>query len=422
MSSLWCRVIVLWLGGAVAAPSSIVTIKLDKQYVPVLRNEVVVSHKTAFFGKVFVGSPPQHFSVIFDTGSGHFFLPSSTCRSETCRGHRQFDPRTSTSAQHIDHNGAKVLRGSRERDQVAVTYGTGKVEGAFVRETVCLGSSNNSTAGCAPMRVILASEMTEEPFNSFEFDGVLGLGLESLAVDPEFSFFEQLSKQHDLKALFGYFVSKSDAVPSEISFGGHDARRTAHELSWAPVHRPELGYWQVEVEHVYVAGEPLPFCEEGGCVAIADTGTSLLGVPKQASQRLHWLLARKVPSDQEEDLDCRDSPGPEIVFVLKGGVRLSLGPEDYSRPAAMKVMQAKTQTAQIVCRATLLPVEENSPLGAKAWILGEPVLKKYYTAYDWRNKQVGFALSVQPEAEEVPSHTIYGTPPELKPKAAEVHV
>ena len=29
---------------------------------------------------------------------------------------------------------------------------------------------------------------------TFEFDGVLGLGLASLAVDPEFSFFGQMAK------------------------------------------------------------------------------------------------------------------------------------------------------------------------------------------------------------------------------------
>jgi len=28
-------------------------------------------------------------------------------------------------------------------------------------------------------------------------------------------------------------------------------------------------------------------------VAIADTGTSLLGAPRAVTQRMHWLLARK---------------------------------------------------------------------------------------------------------------------------------
>ena len=46
-------------------------------------------------------------------------------------------------------------------------------------------------------------------------------------------------------------------------------------------------------------------------VAIADTGTSLLGAPRAVTQRMHWLLARKVPENPEE-IDCRTFPGPEL--------------------------------------------------------------------------------------------------------------
>lgn len=389
----------------------LITIPLDKQYVPVLRDEVTVAYKTAYFGKIFLGTPRQSFSVIFDTGSGHFFLPSSTCNSTVCRRHRRFDRRASATSTDINHDGAVVQENASERDQVAIAYGTGEVTGEFVRETVCLGD-----AGCASMRVVLATEMTQEPFSMFEFDGVLGLGLDSLAVDPEFSFFEQLSRQSPgFEARFGYFVSKNDEMPSEISFGGHDSRRVAHDLQWSPVHRPDQGYWQVKIVSVSVAGEPLPFCQAGDCVAIADTGTSLLGVPRLVAQRLHWLLARKVPD--EDELDCRDFPGPELVFELEGGVKLTLGPEDYSRPAAMKVV-AKSQRTQVVCRATLLPVDEGA-LGPKAWILGEPVLKKYYSAYDWTQQQVGFALAVQPTKADS-SHRVFGKA--LQTPAAVVHV
>lgn len=41
---------------------------------------------------------------------------------------------------------------------------------------------------------------------------------------------------------------------------------------------------------------------------------------------------------------------------------------------------------ELICRASLLPVEEIPTLGPKTWILGEPVLRKYYSAYDWKNQ------------------------------------
>lgn len=165
------------------AGGPIFTIPLDKQYVPVVRNGATVAHKTAYFGKVHVGQPAsQTFSVVFDTGSGHFFLPSSACQSAPCSKHRRFDRGASASAEDINHDGSPVGAEESERDEVSVVYGTGSIAGSFVRDTVCLqgsGSSSNATGGmgCATVRVVLAHEMTEEPFDAFEFDGVVGLGL-----------------------------------------------------------------------------------------------------------------------------------------------------------------------------------------------------------------------------------------------------
>jgi len=419
-----------------AAP--IVTIPLDKQYVPVVRKGKTVSYKTAYFGKIFVGmNQQQGFSVIFDTGSAHLFVPSGTCHSEVCNRHTRYDKSLSSTSVAIDHHGKQVAANATTRDQVAITYGTGEVTGEFVREMVCLSDHSVKSNkflqpekvdklndDCTEMRVILATEMTEEPFKTFEFDGVLGLGLDALAVDPEFSFFGQMSKMHNFKeARFGYFLSRSDSVPSEISFGDYDERRVASDLMWAPVHKPELGFWQVKIRSVTVGTEVLPICEDGDCVAIADTGTSLIGIPRQVGQRLHWLLARKVP-DNPDEIDCRQFPGPDMVFDLGDGVKLSVGPEDYSRATAMRVHTNKTNTSQVICRASLLPIDGDEVLGPKAWILGEPLLRKYYTAYDWRNRQIGFAPAVQPqiETEQTPTHTIYGAPPVEPPTPTTVVV
>lgn len=436
LATTYFTLLALTFFNAVVVATSIITVPLDKQYVAVQRDNQTVSYKTAYFGKVFLGFPnPQNFSVLFDTGSGHFFLPSAKCGSSTCREHRRYRQSLSATAVDVDHNGGAVRANAHERDQVAVTYGTGEVIGEFVRETVCLTERQAEGAGCTRLRVILALEMTPEPFGNFEFDGVLGLGLESLAVDPEFSFLGQMIKQYNLQeARFSYFLSRSDDAPSEISFGGHDERRVASPLQWAPVHRPELGYWQVRVRSVTVGGEALPLCSSGDCVAIADTGTSLLGVPRSVSQHLHWLLARRVSGDPAE-IDCREFPGPEIVFDVDG-VKITLGPEDYSRPAAMRVLQKKTNLSQVICRASLMPIDGDSEvLGPNAWILGEPVLRKYYTSYDYRRRQVGFSLAVQPGATAAPkpvslegaaevaaTHTIYGKPPAERPVPAIVVV
>jgi len=401
-----------------------VVVQLDKQYVPLKRGERVVAHKTAYFGSIYIGVPKQQrFTVVFDTGSGHLLVPSISCASPTCMRHQRYSSRESGSAVDIDHSGAQVAADASERDQVSVSFGTGEVLGEFVRDVVCLSEhsnlSNSSVEGeasCIRVRVITATEMTEEPFYNFDFDGVVGLGLGALAVDPEFSFFGEMAKRGILpKSQFGFFLSKSDEVPSELSFGGHDETKVDEPLRWAKVMRPELGYWQVQIKSVKIGGVSVPACDSGECVGIVDSGTSLLGVPAQIIKDVHWKLARKIPGDPAE-LDCRHAGGPEVVFDL--GFEISLGAEDYSRPTAMRVENNKTGDVQVVCRASLLPVNMGTDEGSNplTWILGEPVLRKYYTTFDWKEEEIGFSLAKQPSASESnagakAAHNVLGAPP-----------
>jgi len=403
-----------------------VIVQLDKQYVPLKRGERVVAHKTAYFGSLYIGVPKQQrFTVVFDTGSGHVFVPSTSCASETCMRHKRYSDSESGSAVHIDHSGAEVPAGASERDQVSISFGTGDVLGEFVRDVVCLSEHSNldntsdlqQSGDCIRVRVITATEMTEEPFFNFDFDGVVGLGLGALAVDPEFSYFGKMAETGILpKPQFGFFLSMRDDVPSELSFGGHDERRVSETLQWAKVVRPELGYWQVKIKGVKIGGVSVPACDSGKCVGIVDSGTSLLGVPSQQVRDVHWKLARKIPGDPTE-IDCRHAGGPQVVFDL-GGFEISLGAEDYSRPTAMRVESNTTGTVQVVCRASLLPVD----MGTEAdggnpltWIFGEPVLRKYYTTFDWKQEEIGFALAKQPSASESnvgakTAHNVLGAP------------
>lgn len=82
--------------------------------------------------------------------------------------------------------------------------------------------------------------------------------------------------------------------------------------------------------------------------------------------------------------------------------------QDYSRPAALRVITNATGEEELICRASLLPVEEIPSLGPKTWILGEPVLRKYYSAYDWKQQRIGFAPAVQPSADEAAPHRVRG--------------
>lgn len=378
------------------------TVTLSKQQVPVLRSGRTIAHKTAYFGTVFVGLPhPQPFTVLFDTGSGHVVLPSEQCDSLACKKHRRYFRGLSSSAKNTSlPDGDGIAANGSRPNRVDLEYGTGKVSGEFLDEVVCFDSeprAEESRNGCTRLTVVLASSLSTDPFEHFSFDGVIGLGLESLSLHKDFSFVGRLEKDGDLsEPCFSVFLSKSDDQDrSEISFGGHNEEHSASDFDWSPVVMPQQGFWQVALKGVRVGDETLSLCSDGGCRAMLDTGTSMLGVPQKALSHLHRLLARLAePTD-----DCRYLPGLPIIFDF-GVFELRLDAQDYSRPSPMTVKGKVANTFYSVCRSSLLPVPAHvgdAEGGDKAelFVFGEPFLQKYYTKYDWRKRRVGFALAQQ---------------------------
>jgi len=403
-----------------AEAKAIHTVPLRKQYVPILRNGTAVAYKTAYFGQIFAGSPEsQAFTVVFDTGSGHLILPSTACRSETCTKHKQYNRTASHSAIDIEYDGTRILPTAQERDQLRISFGTGSVEGEFVQDVACLSAHGTEAAHCTKLRIVLATSMSPEPFGLFDFDGVLGLGANALALNSHFSFFGQMVEQHPtMLPRFAVRLGRNDKGQSAISFGGIDRRWLApgadEEVKWAPVAMPELGYWQVLIKQVRIGDTVLDECADGGCRAILDTGTSLLGVPRQATRGMHRLLARPVPDELShpgDDPDCRGLPGKMLHFDL-GDTVISLGPEDYSRPKPYNMTMPGGKDAwKMWCRSLLLPIDMKAPLGPGVFIWGEAVLRRYLTVYDWAGQRIGFTTAGSDDEPVSGESSAIGAPP-----------
>jgi len=382
------------------------SVKLQKQRVAV--GTRANQFKTAYFGWVSLGTPAgsQIFSVVFDTGSAHLVVPSATCQSKSCTKHRRFWRKRSSTAVDINHDGSVVPKGSA-RDQLSVSYGTGEVVGIFVRDTVCLGVQRRleedvaGTAPCSEMHSVLATSMSDQPFAAFAFDGVLGLALPGLSETPSFNFVEQLAKSGRLQSgMFSLFLAtEHDKEPAELTFGGAKPERMSSPLQWAKVLDPETGYWLLPIKAVRIAGEELPFCANGGCRAVVDTGTSLIAAPKKVvqdiNQRLQLPLRHAVDGDEK---GCSpDVPGAEFELVFEGDVVIQLKPSEYGRVVSRK----RGKSSSTLCEAMLMSMDVPPPLGPNLFIVGEPVFKKYYTVFDPEHQRVGFSLAKHAEAPDV---------------------
>jgi len=218
-----------------------------------------------------------------------------------------------------------------------------------------------------------------------------------------------------------FLTEGEEGEESEIAFGGVDTRRMLEPaLSWAPVMMPEHGHWMVQILAIRIGGKELDLCKDGTCRGVVDTGTSHLGIPAPADVEVGQLLT----ADAGDVFDCRLVDAPEVEIVLPGKT-LTLQPHNYMRrlplregvsvsssngvhmpaqdgskpaaagaaPAAATGQAAADPEARRFCRPRVMPVRLPAPLGPKLFILGEPVLHRYYTVYDWVNQRVGFSLA-----------------------------
>lgn len=72
-----------------------------------------------YYGSVLMGTPPQEFGVVFDTGSGNIVLPTLKCADEACEDHHRFSSGASRSSVQLALEDGTPLRDRTEIQQLS---------------------------------------------------------------------------------------------------------------------------------------------------------------------------------------------------------------------------------------------------------------------------------------------------------------
>ncbi|KAG8490608.1 hypothetical protein CXB51_013851 [Gossypium anomalum] len=215
-----------------------------------------------YYGEIGIGTPPQKFTVIFDTGSSNLWVPSTKCYfSVACFFHSKYKASESST---YKKNG----------ESASIQYGTGAISGFF--------SNDNVNVGNLVVKDQEFIEATKEPgvtFIAAKFDGILGLGFKEISVGDAVPVWYNMVEQGLIKdQVFSFWLNRNvgEEMGGEIVFGGVDPNHYKGKHTYVPV--TQRGYWQFDMGDVLIGDKPTGYCA-GGCAAIADSGTSLLAGP-----------------------------------------------------------------------------------------------------------------------------------------------
>lgn len=340
-------------------------------------------------------------TALFDTGSSLLFLPQSNCT--TCANLTLFDPDKSstfsalpgteanftfaTGADSIPLPRPEKLTCTHVHDAVSLSWGKLKVDGQHF--ALC-----HTYAGT----------MAWDKPDKSPISGILGMGIHDTSLN-ETPWFWNLVEDGQLGSpLFSLYTPPRDLAGGQVTLGGIDESKVEGNITWTSLNvaaTKDFRSYVIDQSAIYANGKMLSGNTSDGSPAFApfsyailDTATAFIQTPRHAvtkgiyakiSPRITqinrsgaWGAPCTIIASISPDLTFALGTGAEALNVTIPKSSFNLG-EYPGRPG--------------ICQALFnSPTDESEMLynGTGLWVVGSPLLDKYYTVWDGVGLRIGW--------------------------------
>ncbi|CAG9325693.1 unnamed protein product [Blepharisma stoltei] len=334
-----------------SSASSIITNYLNSQY----------------YGVVYIGTPPQMFALMFDTGSPWLYIVERGCY-ECHYALWYFDKSASTT---YETNNVPY----------ELIYGMGYASGIISYDSVSIGDIDTIEAKNQTFLLV----NYERDFGGLVADGILGL---SLGGDGYDTFITTLKNQGKIQnASFSVYLndnqfSYEEASPvSNLIIDGYDLKKYSTEEQFTYINLiGDRGHWEISCDSIWLDKYQIMTKSRS---AIVDTGTTLIIGPYVEVSKIESYFSRFYGCFLDYDgffwCDCESVRGyPDIRLVLDGK-NFTISKDQY-----LADLDGSGYCNLLVVG---MPID--------LWILGDVFIRKYYVNFDMDNKQIGLAEAVK---------------------------
>ncbi|EJD47023.1 acid protease [Auricularia subglabra TFB-10046 SS5] len=322
---------------------------------------------TTYYAQVSIGTPPQPFNVILDTGSSDLWVLSPDCRTRGCLNGPSFDSTASSSF-------------ATQNDPLQISYGSGDVAGTIAQDTVAIGdlSVSGQTFG-------LIDEVDADLVGG-DIGGLMGLGFQAIAATRSPPLWQNLLEAGQLDApIMGFALTRNlDNAQSStetnpggtFTLGGIDNSLFTGEIDYVSLVSP--AFWTLPIRSLTVNGADVPMNSQFGAI---DTGTTLIGAPSAIVQQIYSQIGGAPGTGQLNGLWTFDCTSDVIIEMNFGSQTWRIDPRDF----------AVQQVSRTQCIGGFIDLDLGGSGNAPTFIVGDTFLKGVYSVYRFDPPAVGFA-------------------------------
>ncbi|KAI6204567.1 Eukaryotic aspartyl protease [Aphelenchoides besseyi] len=329
---------------------------------------ILARYDVFYEADVSVGTPPQVYRVLVDTGSPYFWIPRVDCKNR--------DSRSTHCEPEFQLYDPKASRTSVQFKKIFLhEYGVGKVSGIYYEDTFAFGDAktNSSLRLKRPIRFGGATN-TQYGDQGWQFAysidnrlGILGL---SLPKKTEFgsSVFDEFVKQRVISnPIFTIFLRQCGDVAEcknagRITLGSVDNQNCGREIGFVNV---EPNTFFLEIQELAVGGYKLRYRAS----VVVDSGSNAVHLPSNVIRG----IAKEIGAEESGSIYL-------LPCSVKFNLTIRINGHDYTIPGHQLTRQVSRSKCQLLL----------SPRDQQPWILGASMLRTFCVVHDWAKRQLRF--------------------------------